>query len=170
MEVLSITEIWRWLRWLPKFVLRKMFTPKRLADLVLFDVRARHNSVSVNLCEHPTCDIWFQIVNMTPYEIELESAEFNFMCEGVEIKIQHIKREVYKSGAISCLHVREDIPEGKANSIAQFMKENRSSIEVHCDFNCSLQKFSKTAQHLEGVHVKYINGAMRTSVKASVTK
>jgi len=169
LEILSITEIWRWLRWVPKFVLKRVFTPNRLADLVLLDVRARHDSVSVNLCEHPTCEIWFQIVNMTPYEIELQSAEFSFMCAGVEIKVQHIKREVYKSGAVASLHVKADIPEGKANSIAKYLKDNRSSIDVHCDFSCSIHKFSKVSHQLEGVHVKYINESMRTPVEAPVT-
>ncbi|WP_444922372.1 hypothetical protein ACJJID_08700 [Microbulbifer sp. CnH-101-G] len=161
MDTLSITEIWRWLKWLPKYVLRKIFTPKRLSDLVLFDVRARHDSVSVNLCEHPTCDIWFQIVNMTPYEIELEAAEFIFICAGVEIKIQHVKREVYKSGAVASLHVREDLPEGKANSIAKYLRDNNSSIDVHCDFSCSLHRFSKATHRLEGVSVKCSNESMR---------
>ena len=169
MEILSITEIWRWVRWVPKFILRRVFTQKRLADLVLLDVRARHDSVSVNLCEHPTCDIWFQLVNMTPYEIELKSAEFCLMCAGVEIKIQHIKRATFKSGAVANLHVKVDIPEGKANSIAKYVKDNRSSIDVHCDFSCSLHNFCKVAYNLEGVRVKYINESMRTPEKTSVT-
>ena len=51
MQLLSIVEIWKHLRWLPKFILRRIFSKERLCDLVLIDVQARHESVRVDLGE-----------------------------------------------------------------------------------------------------------------------
>lgn len=44
MEISSVIEIWKYLKWLPGFILRKIFCKERLADLVLIDVQARQGS------------------------------------------------------------------------------------------------------------------------------
>lgn len=92
MESLSIIEIWKYLKWLPKFILRKLFTKARLADLVLIDVQARHESVQANLGDIASYSIYFQIINMSPFDIELDRAEIEFLCAGVSVSTQYIKK------------------------------------------------------------------------------
>ena len=95
MDYLSIVEIWKYLRWLPKFILRRVFTKDRLSDLVLIDVQPRHESVRADLGEISSYAIWFQIINMTPFDIELDRAEIEFMCE---MQIE----SMYLSSSTSC--------------------------------------------------------------------
>jgi len=165
MEILSITEIWRYLRWLPGFILRRIFTKERLADLVLIDVRARHESVAVNLAEAPTFRIYFQIINLSPFVVELDRAEVEFLCAGVKVSCQHIRKATYKPGEAAMLFVEGDINEGKADQIAKLREANSSSIEVHCQFNCPLHSFTKQTGVLEGGHVRFINQNSRLKGK-----
>ena len=157
MDYLSITEIWKYLRWLPKFILRRLFSKQRLADLVLIDVQARHESVRVDLGEVSTYTIWFQIINMTPFEIELDRAEFDFMCTGAKITKQYIKKERFKAGQVASFFIEGEISSPKADQIARLHDQNRSSISLHCEFNCGLHDFSKTRNNLDGVNVHFIN-------------
>ena len=144
MDYLSITEIWKYLRWLPKFILRRLFSKQRLADLVLIDVQARHESVLVDLGEVSTYTIWFQIINMTPFEIELDRAEFDFMCAGAKITKQYIKKERFKAGQVASFFIEGEISSPKADQIARLHDQNRSSISLHCEFNCGLHEPATT--------------------------
>lgn len=162
MELLSITEIWKYFKWLPKFILRRLFTKKRLADLVIIDVMPRHQSVRVNLGEVALFDLRFQVINMTPFQIELDRAEIEFNCAGTRLKSQYIKKVEYQPGAIASLYIEGDIEPGKANQIAKQLNNNRSSISLHCEFNCPLHNFQKVQYNLEGVTPEFINANFRT--------
>lgn len=162
MELLSSVEVWRWFRWLPKFVLSKVFTQERLSDLVLIDLRPRHSSASIELSEHPQFELWFQIVNMSPFTIELKKAEFDFSCAGTSIKTHYIRNSAYKSGEISDLHVTGDVPEGKADTIAKLRNKNRSRVSFYCEFESRLGNFVVEKQHLDGVNVEYKNADYRS--------
>ena len=155
MELLSIAEIWKYLKWFPGFLLRRIFTKERLADLILVDIRPRHSSVSVNLGDISSFDIYFQVINMSPFEVELAGAEIEFYCAGTNLKAQHILRTIYGSGQVGLLHMQGEIESAKAIKIAQHYDKNQSSIMMHCDFNCSLHNFSKTRLHLDGVHPQF---------------
>jgi len=157
MEVLSIVEIWKYLRWLPKFVLRKLFNKVRLADLVLIDVQARHEAVRVNLGEIASYKIFFQVINMTPFDIELDRAEIEFSCVGTTVSKQYIRKKLFKAGEVGSLYIEGEIETPKACQMAQNYKTNRSAITIHCEFNCFLHDFTKVCNNLEGVNVHFLN-------------
>ncbi len=157
MEISSISEIWKYLKWLPGFVLRRIFSKARLADLILIDVKARHEAVSADLGDIASYSIYFQVINMSPFEVELNGAEIEFMCAGTIVSKQYIKKTIFKSGEVGSLYIKGEIEGPKAKQIARHYKENRSSISIHCDFNCSLHNFPKVSNNLDGVNVHFIN-------------
>ena len=161
MDYLSIVEIWKYLKWLPNWILRRIFNKKRLADLVLVDVQARHESVRANLGNVSSYSIWFQLINMTPFEIELDRAEIEFMCAGTKLSTHHIKKITFKAGQVGSFFVEGEISQPKAEQIARHYQQNRSSVTLHIEFNCFLHNFSKTCNNLEGVNVYFINAAWR---------
>ena len=161
MELLSITEIWKYLKWLPGFILRRMFTKQRLADLVIIDVRPRHQSVRANLGDVASYDIYFQIINMSPFPIELDRAEIEYYCAGTQLKAQHIKKVSYAPGEIATLYISDEINEAKANQIARHFNKNDSRINLHLEFNCKLHDFTISQRSLEGVNTEFINSNWR---------
>lgn len=118
MEILALLEIWRCLTWLPKWILKRIFSEQRMADLVIVDIRPRHNRVTVNLNSTPTYDLWFQAINISPFEVELDRAHIEFICAGTSLKMSYTQKSKFESGKISEFHVTGDIPEGKADSMA----------------------------------------------------
>ena len=155
MEIISITEIWRWFRWLPKLILKRIFKKERLSDLVYIDIKPRGDSARVQLSEDSSYSIHFQIINMTPFEIELDRAEFHFNFAGTGINNKHLRKYNIKSGQIFDLLVTDSIDGDKANIISKLQKDNESSVVVYCVFNCLLHSFEKQDIHLNGINVKF---------------
>ena len=157
MEISSLVEIWRYLTWLPKWFLRRIFSEKRLADLVRVDVRPRHDYATADLGPVPKFGLWFQVINMSPFEVELDRAEIRFTCAGTGLDACYIKKTTFKSGEIAEFYVGGDIPEGKTNQIAEHHDKNASYISMDMDFNCNLHSFSKRSHTLEGVRTRFLN-------------
>lgn len=157
METLTITQVWRYFRWLPKFLLRILFNKERLSGMVLLDVKPRHQAVSVNVVDPGYFNIYFQLVNMSPFEIELDRADIDFMCAGVRLRTMYIKKTSFKSGEIGTLFIEGEISTAQAERIIKLYDKNRSSINLHCDFNCGLHNFSKSNHNLDGVSVDFTN-------------
>lgn len=163
METLARLDIWRFLIWSPKWILRLRYSNQRMADLLTVDLRPRHNPVTANLGTTPTYELWFQIINMSPFEVELDRAEIRFTCAGTSLDTRYIKRTTFKAGEIAEFQVQGDIPEGKANQIAQHHNNNASWISMDMDFNCKLHSFSKRSHRLEGVRTRFINHGSRVN-------
>tara|TARA_R100001143_G_scaffold58431_1_gene56305 strand:+ start:4381 stop:4701 length:321 start_codon:yes stop_codon:yes gene_type:complete len=100
---------------------------------------------------------------MSPFEVELDRAEFDFQVNGARIRSQYIKKVRYKAGEMGLLYINGEISEANANHIAKYANDGRESITVHCEFNCRLHSFTKTLLTLEGLHVEYINRDWRKS-------
>lgn len=162
MESIGISQVWRLLRWLPKFILRRIFTKKRLAELVYLDVRPRHNSVSINVIESGEYHIYFQVINLTPFKIELDRADVNFNCGGVKFNKQFIKITPYNSGQIGEFYVNGKVSGSEADLIAlNYPDSLHSFILLDCYFNCDLHNFQINYVRLEGINAQYSNAAKR---------
>ncbi len=163
METLSIVEIWKYLRWLPKFILKRVFTKQRLADLIFIDVQARHKSVEVNLSEVSEHRIYFRVINMSPFDVELDRAEIDFNCAGTSLVTKHIKKQLFKSGEVGSLFISNEVSSSKANQIAKLYESNESSVTFHGEFSCALQNFQKVLYGLDGINVAFVNTHVRAN-------
>lgn len=152
-----MSQAWKYLRWLPRFLLKKMFTKQKLAGMVYFDVQPRYTSARVDLGESASAAIYFQLINMSPFDIELDRADIEFLCAGVKLNIKHIIKLSLLSGEKKVLHVCTDISDAKRKQIAEFSKESSSSICISSEFNCVLHNFSQHHHSLEGVNVEFSN-------------
>ena len=155
MEITSIIEIWKWFKWLPSFILRKIFNKARLADLVYIDIRPRNESFRVQLSEVSTYSVYFQIINMTPFDIELDRAEIKFNIAGSAIHYQHIKKYRLKSGQIGDLCISGNIDTSAASIIARLKDSNNCSLTMYALFKSSLHEFEKDNIYLSGINPIY---------------
>lgn len=164
MDGLSITHIWRFLTWLPKFVLRRIFTKEKLADLILVDVRPRHDYATVNLGDVATFDLWIQIINLSPFEVELDRANLGFTCGGTTVKSYFLKKEIILPGEIKEMYVTESISDGQANQIAKTLDNHQTTISMDAEFNCTLHSFTKITGSLTGLRPRFVNEKRRLAV------
>ncbi len=156
MEITSIIEIWKWFKWLPNYLLRRIFSKKRLSELIYIDIKPRGDSVRVNLNETSSYEVWLQFINMSPFDVELDRAEFDFNFGGTGVKNKHLRKSVIKSGQIFDLRISDGIEGNKAKVISRMSNSgNESSVNLYCVFNCKLHQFEKDNLHLGCVNVRY---------------
>ena len=161
METESWPGIWGYLTWLPKLFLRWKFSEERMADLVKIDICPRHENVRVDLGPIAMFQLWFQVSNQSPFEVELDRTQIEFQCAGTSLHVPYIKKIKVKAGGTEKFHVVGDIPDNKADQIAQYNDRNHSSISMDVYFNCRLHGFAKLYHRLDGVNPRFINEHVR---------
>ena len=165
-EALSIQGLWPILKKVPALTSVLMawyFTPRRLASLVYVDIQPRHESARVELAGIGRFQIYLHIINLSPFEVELDRANFEFWCAGVELSASVLKKEIIKSGQSVGLPVRGTISESQAKAIDLHFDQNRSHLTGNIEFNCKVRHFAKELGHLSGVQVVAINRAVQRS-------
>jgi hypothetical protein len=157
---IPIKQFWAFLTWLPKFFLRKKFPPETLAGLVYVDVRPRNDPVTINLGLSAEFRIWLQLINLSPFELELDRAEFRLMC-GPALTASILKRQKIAPGAITTLMVQGSITDGQANQMVNTIANYPVSIDGHIEFNCALHPFAKPVGLLDGIKPIVLNADVR---------
>jgi len=165
---IPIGSIWTAIRWLPRFFLSKYFPRERLAALQYVDLAPRNESVTLNLGEAASFELWLQIINLSPFEVELDRAEFEFHYAGATLKSSVLKKQKFLPGQITLIQVSNIVPDGLANQILRNRAINFSdmygALSGHIEFNCKLYPFPRQIAHLAGVRPRVINENMRASV------
>ncbi len=163
---IPIKSVWTFITWLPGFILRRFFPKERLAALIYIDVRARHDSVTINLAQSASYQIWLTLINLSPFEVELDRAEFCFAYGGMGVKSSILKKQKFAPGEIATLYLSEVIPDGLAQQMATSHENNSNFsgglLEGFIEFNCKLQPFRKDGFTLSGIRPYVINSNYRT--------
>jgi len=163
-ETIPIQGVWRLLRWLPGFLLRRYFTPEKLAELIYVDVRPRHDSAVVDLGQSASFTLYLQAINLSPFYVELDRASFRFWFGGTTSNASILKKQVIAPGEIATLCIGEAIPDGHAYQMVRLHKDNSAALDGNIEFNCTVRSFAKTVGHLDGINPKVYNAHVRTNV------
>lgn len=161
---IELEVIWRFLMlWLPKWLLRWKFSEERMANLVKVDIFPRHENVSVNLGRpFATFQLWFEVTNMSPFDVELDRAQIEFCCSGIPLHVPYIKKIKVEAGKTEKFHVDGDMPDNKADQIVRFRDKANSSISMDVYFNCRLHGFPKLYHRLDGIKPRFMNEHVRS--------
>jgi hypothetical protein len=141
---------------LPKLFLRRHFTAEKLAGLIYVDIKPRHESVTINLSQGASFTLWIQVINLSPFDLELDRANFVFWCGSARFKTSILKRQIIAPGEIVSLHIEDVIPDGYAQQIAK-SSESRMALEGNMEFNCKVRSFAKNIGHLDGINARILN-------------
>ncbi len=162
---IPIGSIWTAVRWLPGFALRKYFPRDRLAALQYVDLAPRNESAMVNLGETASFAIWLNVINLSPFEVELDRAELEFSYAGATLKATILRKQKISPGEMATLQFSNPISDGTANQIVRNRKVNDShlagTLSGHIEFNCKLHPFPRQVQHLAGVIPRVLNENFR---------
>jgi hypothetical protein len=168
LDLVSVTGLWPILRripWLVALVGRWYFTPERLASLVYVDLFPRHESARVDLGGVASFQLHLQLMNLTPFELELDRANFRFYCGGVPLETHVLEKRKIRSGASDSLFLSSNISDGAAIQIAGVFRGNQAYLEGNIEFNCSVRSFAKKVGTLSGVQTAFVNESQRESRK-----
>ncbi len=156
--------LWPVAKRLPGWAIRRHFTAQRLSELVYVDLYPRNQSAVVDLGSSPSFELHVQAINLSPFEVELDRAEFRFYCAGICLTAAILKKQSIASGGVASLFVRGTVGDGQASQIASLRGSNHSSLEGNIEFNCRIRSFPKTLFQLSGVQVSFQNADLRGGV------
>lgn len=158
---IPIGSVWTAVRWLPAAILRRFFPKERLAALQYVDLMPRNESAMIDLGEAASFGIWLQLINLSPFTVELDRAEFVVWYGGTTLKAAVLRKQSMVPGQIQTLHLTDTITDGVANQIARQQDLNVGRLEGrvsgHIEFNCSLHSFRREIHDLSGIHIRTRN-------------
>ena len=160
LELVSIQGLWPVLKrtsWLVALLARRYFTPQRLSSLVYVDIFPRYESARVDLGQVSTFHFLLQVINLSPFELELDRANFCLSCGGVRLDGVILKKEKISSGASINLCVSGSVPDGHADQIARCWRGGQVSIYGNIEFNSIVRSFSRGVGSLDGVNLSVVN-------------
>jgi hypothetical protein len=158
---IPVRSIWTAAKWLPGFALRHFFPRERLAALQYVDLRPRHEAARVDLGEAASFELWLNVINLSPFEVELDRAEFEFSYAGASLKATVLRKQKFAPGEIATFQISNPISDGFANQIVRNRRVNAPDLEGalsgHIEFNCKLHPFPRQVQHLAGIRPRVVN-------------
>lgn len=160
-ETIPIKSLWGLLRWLPGFLIRWHFSPEKLGKLIYADIQPRHESALINLGDSAYFTVYLQVINLSPFSVELDRASFRFWCGGVTLNASILKRQTIAPGEITSLYIHEAIPDGYAIQITKNHKGNLVALDGNIEFNSKVRSFAKNICHLDGISLRILNDHVR---------
>ena len=160
-ESIPVKSIWSWAGKIFPFLVRYFYTNKKMADLVYVDIRPRHDPVEVQLGECPSFSLYLQIINLSPFPVELDRANFSFSCGSANTKTSVLEKKVIASGEIASLYLHEEISGDNADQIAKYAGETEAALDGNIEFNCKVRSFAKKIGRLGGINPRYVNVHLR---------
>lgn len=139
-----------------------------MARLVYCDLRPRDDSTTIDLGPSSAYQIWLQVINLSPFEIELDRASFQFLCGGSPLGASILERKTIAPGEITSILVRDVMPDGYASQIAKNIARNSDlgsgyfALTGNIEFNCKVTPFSKKIGHLDGIRPRVTNEQFRS--------
>lgn len=165
-ELMSVHGLWplaRRIPWLVGLLARRYFTEARLAGLVYADVFPRGEATRIDLATLASFQVHLQLINLSPFELELEQANFRLWCGGVKLDAIVLKKERISSGASKSLFLSGPINDAQANQIALMHGKNSTTLDGNIEFKCTVRSFAKQVGQLSEIQVVVINGAHRNA-------
>ena len=145
------------LQWIPGMLVRWRFPPSRLANLLYVDLQPRNESVWLNLGEAAEIRLTLQVINLSPFKVELDRAQFKFVYAGAPITFNYLSRTKVAPAESVSLHLHEALTDGQANQILRNWQGNQPWIEGTLEVNCDVHSFTKNISSLTGLHVSVVN-------------
>lgn len=157
---LPVGLMWRLLTWLPKPILRRKFPKHRMAELVQFDIHARHDPVTLDLGRPAIFRVSAFIENKSPFHIEMDRASLTLHCAAQQLRVQLLDRMRLAPGQRSDIYISGNVEADQADAIVRSMQLMQPRIDGFIHFNARLENFRKEVS-LSGIQPVLVNAVMR---------
>lgn len=157
MEGFLENAVWRFLSWLPRYVLRKLFDRKWLADHTRIDVRARHDPIKIIGGELPEIQIWLVVTNLGHFGIELDRLTVEFIYGGSISNYHFLQRTPLAPNETKEILVRGVLTRDQERHIAKLPEATFITLQVKAEFNCDVVNFSIDTGQLTGLSPRLLN-------------
>jgi len=161
MNEIITSSIWKLFGWLPGFILKRIYPPRRFSELIVIDVRPRHDPVQLNFGEIPHVDVWLQITNRSPFQVELDRVHVVVHYGVGTTDLYNLERVKFGSNTSQDIYVRGFLTDSYAISGSNQPDDVECSILVSAEFNSRITNFGKRTGELRGIKPRVINKRAR---------
>ena len=148
-------------RWLPGLFLRRRYPAARLAKLIYLDFQPRCESALLNLGEAASIRLTLQLINLTPFTVELDRASFQFSFAGGTANLSSLNRTRVEPGSVTSVYLEAEVADGHANQMARNRQGNQAWLSGNVEFNCKVRPFAKNIGTLTEIQLTVLNAAAR---------
>lgn len=149
------------LGWLPPLFLRWYYSSARLSQLIYVDLMPRQESAHLNLGQAADFRVTMQIINLSPFSVELDRAVVRLSCGTSPLEAINVERRTIKAGELTSVQFANVIPEGQAAQIVQNGGTSSGGIDGFFEFNCRVRAFTRRVPYLSGVQFVRVNEHLR---------
>ena len=145
-------------KWLPAFILRRLFSPEWMQQNIYIDIRPRHTSVEILQPDNPKVNIYLEVRNGSHFEIEIDRILLKFIY-GIEMaNPEHFKREHLKPGESRDIYFTGNIDYNQFLSLPFQHQKNslHCRLEVLAECNSRIHNFC-VERLLEGIKPEVMN-------------
>lgn len=150
------------LRWLPSWLLRRYYSADRLAQLIYFDFQPRCESAWVNVAGAASVRLTMQLINLSPFPVELDRAQLRFVYAGATVNFSSLGRQTVGPGDSLSLFLEEALADGHAAAIRANWQGNQAWLDGLLEFNCRVRQFAKHLSSMTGIQVSVVNAHLPT--------
>ena len=143
---------------IPNFILRWRFKEARVNSLIKIDVLSRGESIRLNLGELPDCQVWIQVVNHSPFDLDIENikGELNYNGCRVSVELKH-HIDVSKHSTNDSVLLEGKLNGEQANHCSKDNNSSHTSLTLRTRFITRLGVFKKQSGDLQCLHVHIMN-------------
>jgi hypothetical protein len=132
------------IRNLPVILYKWYYTSERLSGLVYCDLFPRGESAEIDLGQLASARISLQIINLSPFPMEIDRAQLQMNLCGANIEFIQLRRTNIEPGAITQLFLNSTMQDSSANAIASSPDTTmRAWLNGALEINCKVRNFQK---------------------------
>ncbi|MCU7875161.1 MAG: hypothetical protein KZQ91_20690 [Candidatus Thiodiazotropha sp. (ex Lucinoma borealis)] len=142
----------------PNFILRYRFKETRINSFIKIDVRPRGESIRLNLGELPDCQIWVQLVNHSPFDLDIESIQGELNYNGCRVSVEtrdHI--DVSKHSSNGSILLEGTLTGEQAIHCSKENNTSYTSLTLRTRIGTTFGVFKKYSGDLQYMHVSTMN-------------
>ncbi|TMO46160.1 hypothetical protein CWC24_10650 [Pseudoalteromonas ruthenica] len=168
MESILGSVIWRFFKWLPPFILRRIFSAEWMMKNIYIDIRPRHTSVEICQPDNPRVSIYLDIRNNTHFNVEIDRILLSFTYGTELANPQHFKREYLKPGESRTIYFTGNIDHSRFQGLAFQYQNNfrHCNLGILAECNTRLHKLC-IERTLEGIKPEILNAHLLEAANKS---
>jgi hypothetical protein len=124
---------------------------------VYVDFIPRTEYAYVNMAGSASVKLAIQVMNLSPFEVELDRAVFRLQFGGPPVQLNHMKRQTLSASGRTELFLESSMTEGQCSALAACLPTPRAYLDGHMEFNCKVQNFSKSLGAMSGIQLTIVN-------------
>lgn len=143
---------------IPDFILRRLFKEARVNSFIRIDVRPRGEAIRLNLGELPDCQVWVQLVNHSPFDLDIENVMGELNYNGCRISVEtkdHI--DILKHSSYNSILLEGALTGEQASHCSKNNKAPYTSLTLKTRIRTKFGVFKKHSGDLQYLHIHIIN-------------